>query len=83
MINKVQEKKNVEVIKATIVVERATQKGMIIGKGGEAIKRIGLNARKKIEKLIDKKVYLELFVSIKRGWSKNKAGLKELGYDFE
>ena len=83
VIDKVQEKPNVEVIKATIIVEKATQKGMIIGKGGEAIKRIGLNARKKIEKLVDKKVYLELFVSVKKGWSKNKAGLKEIGYDFE
>ena len=53
-----------------------------IGEGGVAIKRIGLNARKKIEKLIGKKVYLELFVSVKKGWSKNKEGLKELGYDF-
>ena len=83
VIDKIQEKPNVEVIKATIIVEKSTQKGMIIGKGGEAIKRIGLNARKKIEQLIGKKVYLELFVSVKKGWSKNKASLKELGYDFE
>ena len=83
IIEKVDEKPRVEVIKATIVVEKSTQKGMIIGKGGEAIKRIGLNARKKIEPLIGKKVYLELFVSVKKGWSKNKASLKEMGYDFE
>ncbi len=82
MMNKVEEKPNVEVIKATIIVEKQTQKGMIIGEGGIAIKRIGLNARKKIEKLIGKKVYLELFVSVKKGWSKNKEGLRELGYDF-
>ncbi|MCK5294510.1 MAG: GTPase Era, partial [Arcobacteraceae bacterium] len=83
VIEKVEEKPKVEVIKATIIVEKSTQKGMIIGKGGEAIKRIGLNARKKIEPLIGKKVYLELFVSVKKGWSKNKASLKEMGYDFE
>jgi GTP-binding protein Era len=83
LIDKVEEKPNIEVIKATIIVEKSTQKGMIIGKGGEAIKRIGLNARKKIEQLINKKVYLELFVSVKKGWSKNKQSLKELGYDFE
>ncbi len=83
VIEKVQEKPNIDVIKATIVVEKGTQKGMIIGKGGEAIKRIGLNARKKIEKLTQKKVYLELFVSVKKGWSKNKKSLKEMGYDFE
>ncbi|MDD2697846.1 MAG: GTPase Era [Arcobacteraceae bacterium] len=82
IMNKVEEKPNVEVIKATIIVEKQTQKGMIIGEGGIAIKRIGLNARKKIEKLIGKKVYLELFVSVKKGWSKNKEGLKQLGYDF-
>lgn len=82
MVNKVEEKPKVEVIKATIVVEKQTQKGMIIGEGGIAIKRIGLNARKKIEKLIGKTVYLELFVSVKKGWSKNKEGLRELGYDF-
>ncbi|HFU76605.1 MAG TPA: GTPase Era [Arcobacter sp.] len=82
IIDKVQEKPNVEVIKATIIVEKSTQKGMIIGKGGEAIKRIGLNARKKIEPLIGKKVFLELFVSVKKGWSKNKESLRDLGYDF-
>ena len=82
VIDKVQEKPNVEVIKATIIVEKSTQKGMIIGKGGEAIKRIGLNARKKIEPLIGKKVFLELFVSVKKGWSKNKDSLRDLGYDF-
>lgn len=83
IINKVEEKPHVEVIKATIVVEKSSQKGMIIGKGATAIKRIGLNARKKIESLIDKKVYLELFVSVKKGWTKNKSSLKELGYEFE
>ena len=83
VIDKVEEKPNVDVIKATIVVEKGTQKGMIIGKGAEAIKRIGLNARKKIEKLIQKKVYLELFVSVKKGWSKNKKSLKEMGYNFD
>ena len=82
IIDKVEEKPNVEVIKATIIVQKGTQKGMIIGKGGETIKRIGLNGRKKIESLVDKKVYLELFVSVKKGWSKNKESLKELGYDF-
>lgn len=83
VIDRVQEKPNVDVIKATIVVEKGTQKGMIIGKGGEAIKRIGLNARKKIERLTQKKVYLELFVSVKKGWSKNKKSLKEMGYNFD
>ena len=69
-------------IKATIVVQKSTQKGMIIGKGAIAIKRIGKDARLKIEKLTGKKAYLELFVSVKKGWTKNKEGLEELGYNF-
>lgn len=83
LINQVEEKSNVDVIKATIIVQKSTQKGMIIGKGASAIKRIGKDARQKIEKLTGKKVFLELFVSIKKGWTKNKQGLKELGYDVD
>lgn len=83
LIDKIEEKPNVDVIKATIIVEKSTQKGMIIGKGATAIKRIGLHARKKIEKLSGKKCYLELFVSVKKGWTKNKSSLKEMGYNFE
>jgi len=81
LINKVEEKDDLDVIKATIIVQKSTQKGMIIGKGANAIKRIGKDARLKIEKLTGRKCYLELFVSIKKGWTKNKQGLKELGYD--
>ena len=81
LINKVEEKSDIDVIKATIIVQKSTQKGMIIGKGANAIKRIGKDARQKIEKLTGRKCYLELFVSIKKGWTKNKQGLKELGYD--
>ncbi|MCK5110834.1 MAG: GTPase Era [Arcobacteraceae bacterium] len=83
VIDTVEEKKNIDVIKATIVVEKSSQKGMIIGKGATAIKRIGRDARAKIEKLTQKKVYLELFVSVKKGWSKNKDGLKEMGYHLD
>jgi GTPase len=80
-IEKITEKDDIDVIKATIIVEKTSQKGMIIGKGATAIKRIGKDARKKIEKLSGKKVYLELFVSVKKGWTKNKTSLKEMGYD--
>jgi len=69
-IEKIQEKDDIDVIKAVIIVEKTSQKGMIIGKGATAIKRIGKDARKKIEKLSGKKVYLELFVSVKKGWTK-------------
>ena len=83
LINKVEEKPHIDVIKATIIVQKSTQKGMIIGKGATAIKRIGKDARAKIEKLTGKKCYLELFVSIKKGWTKDKKGLKSLGYDLD
>ncbi len=82
-IDRVQEKPDIDVVKATIVVEKSSQKGMIIGKGASAIKRIGKSAREKIEKLSGKKCYLELFVSVKKGWSKNKDSLKEMGYDID
>ena len=83
LINKVEEKPNIDVVKATIIVQKATQKGMIIGKGASALKRIGKDARLKIEQLTGRKCYLELFVSIKKGWTKDKKGLKELGYDVD
>ncbi|RXJ69649.1 GTPase Era [Halarcobacter ebronensis] len=81
LINKVEEKNDLDVIKATIIVQKGTQKGMIIGKGATALKRIGKDARMKIEKLTGRKCYLELFVSVKKGWTKSKQGLKDLGYD--
>ncbi|QKF82840.1 GTPase Era [Halarcobacter ebronensis] len=81
LINKVEEKNDLDVIKATIIVQKGTQKGMIIGKGATALKRIGKDARIKIEKLTGRKCYLELFVSVKKGWTKSKQGLKDLGYD--
>ena len=80
-INRVQEKKDIDVVNATIIVQKGTQKGMIVGRGGSAIKRIGKDARQKIERLTGRKCYLELFVSIKKGWTKDKKGLKDLGYD--
>ena len=83
LINKVEEKPHIDVIKATIIVQKSTQKGMIIGKGAVAIKRVGKTAREKIEKLTGKKAYLELFVSVKKGWTKSKDGLKDLGYDVD
>ncbi len=80
IIDKIDEEKNLERIRATIIVEKESQKGIIIGKGGAAIKRIGQHARGKIENLSGKKVFLELFVSVKKGWSNDKEFLNELGY---
>ncbi|MGE4509683.1 MAG: GTPase Era [Sulfurimonadaceae bacterium] len=80
LIDKIEEVRHVDKIYATIILEKDSQKGIIIGRGGEAIKRIGKAAREKIEKLSGKKAYLELQVSVKKGWSKDKTYLEEIGY---
>jgi len=82
VIDKVDETGPIEKIHATIVVEKTTQKGMLIGKEGRGIKRIGKNARAKIEYLTRKQVFLQLFVSVKKGWSKDKDSLEKMGYIF-
>ena len=80
VVQKVQEGKDIEKIYADIITEKKSQKGMIIGKGGSTIKRIGIEARKNIEKLSGKRVFLKLEVIIKPNWSKDKKALDELGY---
>lgn len=66
-------------IHATIYLERKSQKGIIIGKGGEKIKQIGTAARKDIEEMVDQKVLLHLWVKIRKHWSKDGKFLQELG----
>jgi GTPase len=68
-------------IAATINVERDSQKGIIIGKKGEMLKKIGTQARQEIEQLLDTKVFLELFVRVSGEWSDNSRMLKEFGYE--
>lgn len=80
LIDSIEEDGRVDKIYATIIIEKESQKGIIIGKGGESIKRIGKSAREKIEKLSAKKAYLNLQVSVKKGWTKDKAFLEEIGY---
>ncbi len=80
IIDKIYEEPHIDKIYATIIVEKQSQKGIIIGKGGEAIKRIGKSARYKIEELSGKQCYLNLQVSVKKGWSKDKSYLEQLGY---
>ena len=80
VIEKIEENGNVDKVRATIIIEKESQKGIIIGKGGAAIKRIGKDARIKIEKLSNRSVYLDLFVSVKKGWTNDKKMLEELGY---
>ncbi len=81
IIDKIEEGEKLEKVYATIVTESKSQKMIIIGKGGESIKRIGKYARELMENLSQKKIYLELFVTVKPGWSKNKKSLSKLGYD--
>ncbi|TLN21730.1 GTPase Era, partial [bacterium] len=68
-------------IAANILVEKDSQKGIIIGRKGEMLKRIGTNARKDIERLLDTRVFLELFVKVSRDWREDKRMLRELGYE--
>lgn len=67
-------------IRATIFVTRDSQKPIIIGNKGQAIKRIGVDARKDIEKFIETKVYLELFVKVNKDWRNDSSKLRRLGY---
>ncbi|NBX79901.1 MAG: GTPase Era, partial [Flavobacteriales bacterium] len=67
-------------IRALIIVERDSQKGIIIGKGGEMLQRIGKSAREEIEKFTGAKVYLENFVKVDKDWRSTDAKLKKYGY---
>lgn len=71
---------NAIVIQATVITERKTQKGILIGKQGSMLKNIGKNARKDIEALLGTKVYLELWVKVKKDWRNRQSQLKEYGY---
>lgn len=70
-------------IEASILVEKENHKGIVIGKGGSVLKKIGEGARHRIEKMVDQKVYLGLHVSHKPDWTRQKRMMKELGYDNE
>ncbi|MEJ2223159.1 MAG: GTPase Era [Desulfobacterales bacterium] len=67
-------------IEATIHLERASQKGIIIGKEGSKLKRIGTESRKKIEGMLDTKVFLKLFVRVQKNWRKDTRALRKFGY---
>lgn len=68
-------------ISATIYVARASQKGIIIGRGGAMLKKVGTEARKDLERFLDKKVFLELFVKVDEGWRDDARQLRRFGYD--
>jgi GTP-binding protein Era len=74
------ETKKLVTIHAAIVLEKQSQKGIVIGKGGKKLKSIGIAARKDIEALIGEKVLLKLWVKVKKNWSQDERFLRELGY---
>ncbi len=82
-IEKVEETPAITRVLATINVERDSQKGILIGKGGAMLKAIGSAAREQIQKLIAGKVYLELFVKVQPKWRQSRVSLAELGYRVE
>ncbi|AJC89185.1 GTPase Era [Campylobacter lari] len=80
-IEKIKELEQIYYINATIITDSNSHKGMILGKDGATIKRIGKEARVKIEKLAQKKVMLKLFVQLEKNWHKNEQNLKKILYD--
>ena len=76
-----QEEDNLIRISAVIYCERDSQKGIIIGRAGSALKRVGTQARKDIEAFFQKPVFLQLFVKVDRDWRSNRSRLRHYGYD--
>lgn len=78
-----EEKDNVCVINADIIVERDSHKAIILGHNGEAIKRLATMARMEMQKVLETKIFLELFVKVKKDWRDNSKLVTELGYDIK
>src|SRR5690606_41185685 len=68
-------------IRSVIMVERDTQKGIIIGHKGAALKRVGVEARRDLEKFFDKQVHIELYVKVNKNWRSNSQQLRRFGYN--
>lgn len=80
LVQTFEEKPHVTRILADIIVTRETQKMILLGAGGSMIKKLGIQSRQSIEKFLDKKVHLELFVKVRPKWRENDTYLKEYGY---
>jgi GTP-binding protein Era len=76
-----EKKNNKRQIQALIITERASQKGILIGKGGKMLKKIGQESRRDIEQLLDEKVFLELWIKVEKDWRNRQSLLKEFGFD--
>ena len=79
-VDNIEEADNIINIQATIIVDRESIKRIIVGHNGSMIKDIGIKSRKEIEIILDKKVYLELFVKVVEKWRDKDSFLKEVGY---
>ena len=75
------EEENIIRVRSVIMVERETQKGIIIGHKGSALKRVGVEARKDLEKFFGKQIHLELYVKVNKNWRSNQKQLKRFGYN--
>lgn len=80
IVNEFKQKSTLIKIMADVIVQRETQKGIILGEGGKMIKQLGTDARKDIEQFLGSKVFLELFVKVRPKWRDNDMMLKEYGY---
>ncbi len=80
LVQEFKEKTTLTKIVADIIVQRETQKGIVLGEGGKMIKQLGTMARKDIEEFLQRKVFLELFVKVRPKWRDNEMQLKEYGY---
>jgi GTP-binding protein Era len=81
VIDKYEEEAGLRRIAASIVVQREAHKGMIIGAGGERLKRIGSEARQELQTLLQAKVFLELWVKVRSGWAADEEHLRSYGYE--
>lgn len=83
VVEEFKEEQKIIRIRATIVVERESQKGIIIGPKGVALKRIGTSARKDLERFFDKQIYIEFFVKVEKDWRNRDNMLKRYGYQLD
>ena len=81
LIDSYKEEETIDRISAKIIVNNDSQKGILIGKSGAMLKKIGSSARVELEKILEKKVFLELFVKVQKNWLKDKNAIKEFGFE--
>jgi GTPase len=82
-VEEFKDEKDMLIIRAVIYVERESQKGIIIGKGGSALKKVGTEARQEAEEFFGKKIFLELYVKVAKEWREKESSLRRFGYEAE